>query len=222
MQQTPAHENHNPDLLAIMPTTCGSVIEVGCSSGAMAREFKKINPLCNYFGLEIDPDYAELAKRYCDSAETLDIEKADADFYQTHRERDCWVFGDTLEHLKDPWKVLRSIRNVIPGHGHVVACIPNAQHWSIQAKLAIGDFRYEESGLLDKTHLRWFTRQTIMELFSRTGFEVVAGWPRTFDEMHRDRFLPLIGEMAKLAGCDPQVAVDDATPFQYVVRAVPI
>lgn len=221
MQQTPAHEIHNPDLLAIMPVSCGSVIEVGCSSGAMAREFKKINPSCNYFGLEIDAGYTELARRYCDAAETLDIEAAGTEFYQAHGERDCWVFGDALEHLKDPWKVLRNIRSVIPDDGCVVACIPNAQHWSIQAKLAIGDFRYEESGLLDKTHLRWFTRQTIMELFAHTGFELAAGWPRIFDDPNRDRFLPMIGEMATAAGCDPHTAMDDAMPLQYVVRAVP-
>jgi hypothetical protein len=109
----------------------------------------------------------------------------------------------------------------MPSEGCVVACIPNAQHWSIIAKLSIGDFRYVESGLLDKTHLRWFTRQTIIELFVNAGFNIVEGQPRIFDEPSRDQFLPLIREMAIACGVDPEIAANDATPLQYVVRAVP-
>jgi citrate lyase synthetase len=104
----------------------------------------------------------------------------------------------------------------------VVACIPNAQHWSLIADLAIGEFRYQESGLLDKTHLRWFTKKTIVELFSNAGFRIVEGVSRVFHEPERDRFLPLIGQLAKASGMDPAVAVNDAIPLQYVVRAVPV
>ena len=221
MSQTPIHEQHNPDLLNIMPESLRSVVEIGCSSGALAREYRKNNPECDYFGVEIDPHYTELAKRYCTDTQTINIDDATSSFFESHRDKQCWVFGDTLEHLKDPWRVLRAIRKVIPETGSIVACIPNAQHWSIQAKLAIGDFRYIESGLLDKTHLRWFTRQTILELFSETGYEVVAGWPRVFNEPDREVFLPLIGEMAKVAGCDPKVSIEDAMALQFVIRAIP-
>ena len=221
MNQTPVHDRHNPDLLALIPVESKSLIEIGCSSGALAREFKKISTGCHYFGVEIDPQYTELAKRHCDVAMTLDIEHADRDFWQSHNNRDCWIFGDTLEHLKNPWKVLENIRQIIPPTGSVVACIPNAQHWSIQARLSIGDFRYQDTGLLDRTHLRWFTRQTIIEMFSEAGFQLVAGGPRIFDEPDRDKFLPLIAQMATAAGSDPEVAINDCLPLQYVVRAVP-
>ena len=197
------------------------LVEVGCSSGALAREFKKISPDCNYFGIEIDPSYAQLAKRYCDESLSLNIEDADDEFWRKNASRDCWIFGDTLEHLKDPWEILRKIRQRIPEHGTVVACVPNAQHWSLQVKLSVGDFRYEESGLLDKTHLRWFTRQTLLEMFDQTGFEIIEGYPRVFDEPQRDRFLPAIEHMARLAGVDPAQAVSDCLPLQYVVKAIP-
>ena len=113
------------------------------------------------------------------------------------------------------------VRKIIPEAGSVIACIPNAQHWSIQAKLCIGDFRYEDSGLLDKTHLRWFTRQTIVEMFETSGFKIVEGIPRIFDEPAGEKFLPAIRAMAKLAGIDPDIAANDALPVQYVVRAIP-
>lgn len=219
MDQTPVHDSHNADLLAFIPRHSKRLIEVGCSSGALAREFKSLAPEANYFGVEIDLNYAELAKRFCNDVAVLDIEKADEDFWKSMADRDCWIFGDTLEHLQNPWLILKKIHDIVPIDGVVVACIPNAQHWSLQAKLSIGDFRYENSGLMDRTHLRWFTRQTIVELFDRAGFIIEEGLPRIFDEPQREPFLPLIGQMAKLAGSDPELAIADSLPLQYVVRA---
>ena len=221
MEQTPAHEQHNPDLLQLIPKLSKNIIEIGCSSGALAREFKKINPTCNYFGVDIDAAYTILANRYCDHTSAINIEDSSEDFFNDNKIRDCWIFGDTLEHFQDPWKILQKIRNVIPDEGCVVACIPNAQHWSLQVKLSIGDFRYQDSGLLDKTHLRWFTRQTIIELFTETGFNIIEGSPRIFNEPAREKFLPLIGDLAKLAGFDPVIAINDSLPLQFVIKAIP-
>ena len=64
MEQTPAHEYHNPDLLKIIPLSSKYIVEVGCSSGALAREFKKLNLHAHYIGIELDEGYANLAKRY--------------------------------------------------------------------------------------------------------------------------------------------------------------
>lgn len=211
---------HNPDLLQLIPTTSSRLIEVGCSSGALARAFKKIVPNVNYLGVEIDPNYAERASRYCDDVLVSNIENVDSDFWRSQADRDCWVFGDTLEHLHNPWGILRQIYEILPLGGAIVACIPNAQHWSLQVRLSIGDFRYENSGLMDRTHLRWFTRQTIIEMFVNVGFVIEAGLPRIFDEPQREIFLPVIGEMARLAGADSEMAIADSLPLQYVVRAI--
>jgi SAM-dependent methyltransferase len=221
MNQTPAHDNHNPDLLGLIPVKAAKLIEIGCSYGALAREFKKISPHCHYIGVEIDSHYSELAKRHCDLNYITDIESVDETFWAEHSDRDCWIFGDTLEHLKNPWIVLKKIRQVIPKFGSVVVCIPNVQHWSIQVKLSIGDFRYQDSGLLDKTHLRWFTRQTMIEMFHQTGFRVDHGFPRIFDEPNRELYIPLIEKLASLAGADPKTAILDALPLQYVLRVTP-
>jgi 2-polyprenyl-3-methyl-5-hydroxy-6-metoxy-1,4-benzoquinol methylase len=222
MQQTPIHEYHNPDLLRLIPVQSKKIVEIGCSSGALAREFKKIAPDCFWLGVEIDSTYAEMAKRYCDKSIVLDIETAPESFWEEVKNSDCWIFGDTLEHLRDPWKILRLIRANISNTGSVVACIPNAQHWSLQARLNIGDFRYEEAGLLDKTHLRWFTRQTIIEMFDQTGFRIEAGAPRIFEDPNREVYLPIIEQMARASGADPQITVNDSLPWQYVVQAVPV
>lgn len=221
MRQTPAHEAHNPDLLSMLPKDSKRLIEIGCSSGALAREYKQINSNCFFTGVEIDFEYTKLAGRHCDVVLNMDIETANDNFYQSRTGEDCWIFGDTLEHLKDPWLVLSKIRKIIPINGCIIACIPNAQHWSIQTRLNSGEFRYEDSGLLDRTHLRWFTRKTIIEMFLSAGFQITNGIPRIFNEPNREKILPIIREMATTIGVDPEMAVSDAMPLQYVIKAIP-
>lgn len=211
---------YNPDLLALIPATASAVLEVGCSTGGLAQAVKATRPACHYIGVEFDAQAAEMAARHCDRVLALDIESGGPALFADYADRDCWVFGDVLEHLRDPWKVLSQIRKVLPAHGCVVASVPNAQHWSIQARLAVGEFRYEGTGLLDRTHLRWFTRVTLFELFQAVGLRIEAGVPRIFDEPGRDKVLPAIRAMAVAMGRDPEGAVRDALPLQYVVRAV--
>jgi SAM-dependent methyltransferase len=221
MEQTPVHEQHNSDLLRLIPITARTVVEVGCSSGAMAREYKKINSPCRYIGIEVVPQYAALAQRHCDVVYEMDIEGVDDEYIRRSLPGDCWVFGDSLEHLKDPWSLLAKIRRTIAADGTVVACIPNAQHWSVQARLNCGEFRYEESGLLDRTHLRWFTRITIFEMFQQAGYRIVEAYPRTFPHPMAEKMIPSIKQMARDLGADPEAAAADALPLQYVVRAIP-
>jgi SAM-dependent methyltransferase len=220
MQQTPVHDQHNPDLLKYMPLNARRIVEVGCSSGALARAYKKLNPDAHYIGVEIDDSYAELAREHCDEVLAFNIEDAESSFLGEQLGGDCWVFGDVLEHLRDPWQVLAKIRSILPAGGSVVACIPNAQHWSVQARLSFGNFRYEDSGLFDRTHIRWFTRMTMLELFQGAGLTVDAGMARTFDEPQREQFLPAIRAMATAAGANPDMAVEDALPLQFILRGI--
>lgn len=220
MKQTPVHHAHNPDLLRFMPLHARRVIEVGCSSGALAREYRKLNPNVHYTGVEVVPEYAELARAYCDRVIDLDIEAVDDHALRTDLSADCWVFGDVLEHLRDPWQLLKRIRVAMGHMGSVVACVPNMQHWSIQARLSIGDVRYADSGLLDRTHLRWFTRATMNEMFAQAGYRIEDSHARVFDEPQREIFLPVIRSMASATRTDPDAAARDAIPLQYVVRAV--
>ncbi|MFY7867792.1 methyltransferase domain-containing protein [Roseateles sp.] len=211
---------YNPDLLPLIPATARRILEVGCSTGALAHALKLQRPDVHVMGLELDPKAAQIARAHCNEVLNLDIESADESLFRDFADRDCWIFGDVLEHLRDPWRVLTQIRKVLPPGGCVVASIPNAQHWSVQGRLAVGDFRYEADGLLDRTHLRWFTRITLFELFQSAGLRVEAGVPRIFNEPQREPMLEAIRHMARAMGRDPEGAVRDALPLQYVVRAV--
>lgn len=219
MKQTPAHQHHNPDLLEILPSVA-RVVEVGCSSGALAKAYKLRNPACEYIGVEIDADYASVASETCDKVLIGDIQALLQD--SSHEEDlrgDCWIFGDTLEHTQDPWQILRLIRTRMPKRGHLCACIPNMQHWSIQLRLNQGLIHYEESGLLDRTHLRWFSRITILQLLQSTGFQINTLKPRIFNHPNAEKALKMIGSMAQQLGGSPEQAIRDAAPLQYIIHA---
>jgi SAM-dependent methyltransferase len=221
MKQTPIHFDYNPDLLQFMPPDLTRVVEVGCSSGALAKAYAAINPSCRYTGIEIDPEFAETARGACGEVLCGNIEQFDDATFDTLFPSDCWVFGDVLEHLYDPWAVLKRIRARLAPNGRVVACVPNVQHWSVQVRLNAGMFRYEDSGLMDRTHIRWFTRLSLLELFESCGYKVTGGIPRILRDPDPERFLAAVRAMAQAVGRDPEQAAKEAIVFQWVVCAAP-
>jgi 2-polyprenyl-3-methyl-5-hydroxy-6-metoxy-1,4-benzoquinol methylase len=221
MKQTPAHRVVNRDLHALMPLGARHVVEVGCMQGALAKVYRAANPTSRYTGIDIDPLYAREAAAHCTRTLGADIEALDAAEFGTLFPSDCWVFGDCLEHLRDPWRIVRWIRERIDPSGCLVACIPNAQHWSVQMRLATGAFRYEDSGLLDRTHLRWLTRITIQEMFVEAGWRIERGIARKLPTPAPPALLAGIRAVAEAAGADGNQAVADAAVFQYLFRVVP-
>ena len=221
MKQTPAHNTVNGELLGMVPHNARRVVEVGCMHGALAQAVRQAQPGVHYVGIDIDADYVQVAAQHCTEALSADIETMGDARFNALFPSDCWIFGDCLEHLRDPWAVLRRVRARIADHGCMLVCIPNAQHWSLQMRMAAGQFRYEDSGLLDRTHLRWFTRITLDEMFEQTGWRVEAGLVRTLNTPLQPQMLGAVRAFARAAGLDEDMAERDATPFQYVYKLVP-
>lgn len=204
----------------MIPVDASRVVDVGCGFGVLAKAYKEINPAVFYTGIDIEPKYTSVASDYCSEVMASNIETMGESEFDNLFPSDCWVFGDCLEHLYDPWLLLKKIRSKIDRDGCVVVCIPNAQHWSVQYSLASGDFRYSDSGLLDKTHIRWFTLKTMIEMFSSSGWKIERGLSRNFGFPDEARILGAIREFARAAGLDPEKAVEEAAPFQYVFKLV--
>lgn len=221
MKQTPAHSIVNTDLLAMIPPTARRVVEVGCMHGAMAQAYRATNPQAEYVGIDIDADYAQAAAAHCTRTLAGDIEAFDGAAFGALFPSDCWIFGDCLEHLRDPWRIVRQIREAIDADGCLLTCIPNAQHWSVQMRLATGLFRYEDSGLLDRTHVRWFTRVTMLEMWQQTGWKVERGFSRQIPTQAPPALMAGIQAVAQAAGADPVQAAQDANAFQYLFKLVP-
>ncbi|WP_157269899.1 class I SAM-dependent methyltransferase [Azohydromonas aeria] len=222
MKQTPAHHVVNQELLALIPDGAQRVVEIGCMLGAMAQAWRGAHPRAEYVGVDIDPDYARAAAEHCTQAFAGDVERLEPAVFDSLFPSDCWIFGDCLEHLRDPWTLLRRIRERIDPQGCLLTCIPNAQHWSVQWRLASGQFRYEDNGLMDRTHIRWFTRITMLEMFAAAGWKVEQGLTRNLPASPlQEGVLAGIRSMAQASGFDPETAVRDALPFQYVFKLVP-
>jgi len=215
------YEGHNAELLALVPADATRIVEVGCGSGAFGREYLKCNPDCEYIGIELEPEYADVARVWCSRVIVGNIEHMPEEVFKSLFPASCWVFGDVLEHLQDPWSVLRRVRQFLSTTSCVIACIPNAQHWSVQVRLNCGAFRYEDYGLLDRTHLRWFTRKTAEELFHTSGFDVVEAGGRIVPQQHTEQGLAAVKAMAQASGADVEQAIDDAIPIQWIIRAAP-
>jgi len=222
MKSTPINYGYNADLLAIIPADSARVVEIGCSSGILAKMFRQINPGCEYIGVEVDPEYARISREWCSKVLVGNVERMEEDVFGTLFPSDCWVFGDVLEHLYDPWALLKRIRGRLQKGASIAACIPNAQHWTVQVQLNLGYFQYQDMGIMDRTHIRWFTKSSIKEMFQSAGYEIVHASSRIADEPMRAGAMAGIRAFTQALGGDPDLAENDATPVQWVVRAVAV
>lgn len=216
MKQTPPTNIHNQTILDIIENIRYSkIVEIGCMHGALAAKYIEKNTNVNWIGLDIDSDYVDIAKKHCTKAFTADIEKLSEIEFEYLSNADLWIFADVLEHLYNPWKLLEKIKSSSTDV-EVIACIPNSQHWSFQARINSGDLNYESHGLFDKTHIRFFSQKTMSELFENSGYKILNIIPRIFNFPGQDKYDQCISDFAKMSGIDPISAVQRSKVFQYV------
>lgn len=146
------------------------VFEGGVSTGYFARVLVAAG--CTVDGHELDPVAAASAREVCREVWVGDLQQLDVSTLRGPY--DALVFGDTLEHLADPVPVLRALRDVLAPEGVLVVSIPNIANWSMRLLLLAGRFRYTDRGILDRTHLRFYTERSVRELLRDSGFEPVV------------------------------------------------
>jgi 2-polyprenyl-3-methyl-5-hydroxy-6-metoxy-1,4-benzoquinol methylase len=150
----------------------GTVFEGGVSTGYFARLLSRRGLTVD--GFELDPVAAEEARQVCREVWTGDLSTFDIDAVVADATYDTLVFGDTLEHLPDPPATLRRLApKVVPG-GALVLSIPNVANLGIRLSLLVGRFAYRDRGILDRTHLRFYTKDTLVDMVSSAGFEVTS------------------------------------------------
>ena len=151
------------------------ILDVGCGAGKMSSALKGTGRAGELWGVEVVPDVAEHAKQNPDldrvfSGDITTIVDELPKAYFTHV-----MAGDVLEHLVDPWGVLEKLHGCLKPGGRVVASLPNIRNFSFFGKLFfLGSFRYKDSGVLDRTHLRFFARKDMEALFRGAGFENIS------------------------------------------------
>lgn len=165
------YANERPDLVAALPRPLGRALDVGCGEGAVGRGLRRAGAE-RLVGIEPEPEAAERARAVYDEVLVGTVE--------SQLERLAGAFDtvccyDVLEHLVDPWAVLRRLHGVTVPGARLHVSVPNARHVSLLRDLVLrGTFGYTEWGLRDVTHLRWFTRSDLVAALEGAGWRVQA------------------------------------------------
>jgi 2-polyprenyl-3-methyl-5-hydroxy-6-metoxy-1,4-benzoquinol methylase len=163
------------DILDVIPARARKFLDVGCSVGALGAELVAVNPEAEVYGIELDPDMARLAMEKLHKVYVANMDDFSLAAEFAPETFDCVVLADILEHLKNPWQVVAEAAEITAAEGFVIACIPNVRHLDTVLNLVFrGVWPYRDRGIHDRTHLRFFTRKNIVELFSVEGIEIEA------------------------------------------------
>jgi len=160
-----------------------AVLDIGCANGYLGQELKKNrNILC---GIEISETAAKEARKYYDNIIVGNIESMEMPYKS--EQFDVIICADILEHLFNPEKILKRLNKYLKASGSIIVSIPNIAHWSIRLKLLLGRFEYEETGLLDCGHIRFFTYDSARKMFNRAGYNIeredsVISLPKGFNK----------------------------------------
>jgi 2-polyprenyl-3-methyl-5-hydroxy-6-metoxy-1,4-benzoquinol methylase len=163
------YAEHRGEMLAYVPGSAGTILDVGCSIGLFGEALKQ-RQRCEVWGVEMFPDAAAAARLRLDRV----IDRPFSDHLDLpQRHFDCIIFNDCLEHMAAPEEALRYAAELLRPDGRVVSSIPNMRYFPVMRDLLRhGRWEYADSGVLDRTHLRFFTQHSIAAMFQRTGFAV--------------------------------------------------
>jgi SAM-dependent methyltransferase len=199
-----------PEVARLVPRTARNVIDVGCATGALGRGLKRERPDLAVRGIEPFADAAAAARLVLDDAHQGRAEDPPPPAWPA---ADCVIMADVLEHLVDPWSTLRAWRERAPGATFVIS-LPNVTHWSVRRDLLLGRFRYQDEGILDRTHLRFFDAPSAVALVDGSGLRL-----ERFERVilgDRPRTVP--AKIPRGRG-GPLRAVLDVVTFQFLMVA---
>ncbi|MDM5299851.1 class I SAM-dependent methyltransferase [Bacillus pumilus] len=206
----------NPVIVNRIHDEWTSILDIGCGTGKLGKALKqKGRTIC---GIESFEEAAKQAEQELDHVLCGNIEQMDLPYH--HAQFDCIIFGDVLEHLLDPWAVLQKVKPFLKNEGTILSSIPNIGHISTVLELLAGRFSYTDAGLMDQTHLRFFTLHEIHALFHSAGFrirevETIRVQHPSYAKVTSDLHELLVKHGIRF---DFNVA---STDYQYVVEAVP-
>jgi 2-polyprenyl-3-methyl-5-hydroxy-6-metoxy-1,4-benzoquinol methylase len=207
------------EIEALVPESPSLVMDVGCGKGVTSHWLKQIRPNITTVGVEIDKSVAAVAASVVDTVLVADLEKG-LEALDSYKGRvDLLLLLDVLEHLHDPWARLKEFKTFLAPAGVVIASIPNVRNFKVLVPLLMkGEWRYQDAGILDRTHLRFFTRRTVLELFAGAGYEIQK-ITRT-GPLQPSRIKTVSGGVAFLANMMSAGSLKDFIAHQYLVRAV--
>ncbi|TRD15282.1 methyltransferase domain-containing protein [Palleronia caenipelagi] len=210
----------NATLVDLSDPTARIVVELGCGEGAAAKVLKCSNPNRRFIGIEFMPGPAAKARAVFDTVIEGNVEDATTfsalDAALGEDRIDLLVIGDVLEHLHEPWSVMSAFHKRMSERGRMVLSLPNVSHWSLIFRQLQGDWTYSDSGLLDRTHLRYFTKKTGQDMLRQANWHITSAHPRVFNHKHRDRVIGALTGIAGDLGISAQRMREELSTLQWV------
>ena len=163
------YDSENSVLLPLLPLEMKRVLDVGCGNGALARAILRVQPECLIDGITYSDEEAALAGEVMSKIWVNDLNTFDFSLVGTY---DCIVCSHVLEHLYQPWEVLKKIRPHLKQDGVLIVALPNVLEIKTRFAFLKGKFRYTDWGTLDRTHYRFFDWETANDLIKDAGFKV--------------------------------------------------
>lgn len=217
------HQNPRVEVVSFVNEPPGVVLDIGCGGGATGRLIKEKFPGTRVIGIEVNAHAAAHARRFLDDVVCASIDDVDISRHVNGATIGTVLLLDVLEHLYDPWRALTRIRSwLLPGT-RVLASVPNIRNLANLDDLAAGNWDYGPWGVLDITHVRFFTRSTLRRLFEETDYAVTHMEPLTQPAWIDPRVIArrpgrLVTQNLSIAFRDRD-DLEDLYAFQYVVDA---
>jgi len=209
------YQGLNTWLLRSVPDSARLIVEVGCAEGRLGAALKRDRPDRRVLGVEREAAPASAAATRLDEVFQIDIE-TDAPPIPDGTV-DCLLFGDVLEHLRNPLAAIRRMVRLLRPDGVVLCCVPNVQHYSVVTALLRGEFQYQPLGIMDETHLRFFTYSSFAKLLFDAGLD-----PDIVDRVPSPpplEVMAALGPALAQVGADPALAQVFLGSYQYIFRA---
>ena len=205
------YDGINVKLLEQLPEA-RTVIEFGCANGRLGEEYKKKFPAAHWTGVDISAQALDQAAGRLDAVVLCNLDEDEPRL--PGGTFDLVVFGDLIEHLRDPRRFLSRIDGLCHEGSRIVCCIPNMSHCSVIERLLVGDIAYDAAGLLDETHLRFLSPRSMIKLL------LDAGWiPNLVDSYAVAPASPAMEHLLKAAealGCPPRTTLQTLSLYQLV------
>jgi len=198
-----------PELMPFIPETANSLLDVGCGAGGFGRYLRRLRPEMELWAVEPDPTSAQIAKDAFDQVIVSNFPNSSI----PDRRFDVVLCADVLEHMAEPEKALLAAAAALTEKGIMLASIPNVRNWRrvVWPLIRHGAWSYTETGILDRTHLRFFTRKSIVDFFA-TNKWVVESTKGIETTSRRDKLISAITAHR----------FDDFLFLQYIVVARPV
>jgi 2-polyprenyl-3-methyl-5-hydroxy-6-metoxy-1,4-benzoquinol methylase len=208
----PSYVGSRPDIERLLPSEAKLILDVGCSTGVLGAAVKAKTG-AQVFGIELSEEMANEALDRIDKVFVGDATEIILKGKLSGYHFDTIIFADVLEHLIDPWITINAVANYLKPEGTIIASIPNIRHIDTIYNLVIrGYWPYRDRGIHDRTHLRFFTRKNIEQLFEQAGLSIDI-LETNYRLLERPLKINHFARFFALPGIRPFLA------FQYLIRA---